>query len=237
MSEDTQQKAGDDLLVRQSVYSPIGGRRTPAQKEMDLELISHYYLRGFTSSEITSRLNNERPYTISLYTVREDLKTIRNRWRDGALESYNEVMHRELERLDMLEGAHWKAWEKSLKDYDEESVEVTEDSTISPGKTGDRVVGKKKRRRGLKETKKGKGDIRHLEAIERIVKMRLQIFGIMGQGGSTLTVNVDWRKQAQDSGMDTEVIDAVFEQAVAGFIEVLDGDDEIGGDEGGEEAS
>src|SRR6516225_7808708 len=101
-----------------------------------------------------------------------DLKEIRRRWRESGLVDYNEMKSRELERIDVIEQHAWAAWERSCRDKEEHTAEVTE--------RGNRT---KMRKNGQA------GDPRFLERIGWCVEQRCKIFGLYAQP-DTITVPV-----------------------------------------------
>lgn len=82
-------------------------KRTPFQREQDLEEITRLYLTGKTQAEIAGLIGVSRPQ------IQYDLETIRQRWRESSIINFTEAKQCELARLDELERAYWAAWEKS----------------------------------------------------------------------------------------------------------------------------
>ena len=92
-----------------------GPKRTPEQIEADRPVIANMYLRSFTLKKIREELPKVRntDYILSTTVIYYEIKKIREAWRKATIESYNEYLHRELDKIDALESEYWLAWEKS----------------------------------------------------------------------------------------------------------------------------
>lgn len=158
-----------------------GPKRTPTQRENDLERISALYLKGKRQAEIADELG------VTQQQVSYDLRTIHKRWRESSLININEAKHRELERIDLLEQTYWDAWERSLG---ERMKTRTERNTTNGGD------GQRDKASVEKETLLG--DPRYLAGIERCIELRCKILGInapqrvehSGKDGSKITFEV-----------------------------------------------
>jgi hypothetical protein len=82
-------------------------KRTPFQREADLERITTYYLKGWRQAAIAAELN------LAQSQVSYDLKTIQTRWRASTTINLDEAKQKELSRVDLLELEYWAAWESS----------------------------------------------------------------------------------------------------------------------------
>lgn len=92
-------------------------RRTPAQREYDLQRIAGMYLKGKTQTEIGQEVGLSQPQ------VSYDLADIQRRWREDTTINIDEAKQRELSRIDELERTYWQAWEKSCNERTKTSTE------------------------------------------------------------------------------------------------------------------
>jgi hypothetical protein len=84
-------------------------KRTRLERERDLQRIADGYLKGQqTQAEIGEVLG------ISQSQVSRDLKTLRNRWLDASLRTFDEARAEQLAKLDRVEYEHWRGWEASV---------------------------------------------------------------------------------------------------------------------------
>lgn len=84
-------------------------KRTPFERERDLELTTKLYIRGKTQQEIADRVG------VSREQIAYDIADIKKRWRESEIQDFNEAVVEQLRRLDELEQAHWAAWERSFE--------------------------------------------------------------------------------------------------------------------------
>ena len=82
-------------------------KRTPIQREKDLELAARLYLGGHTQREIAELVG------VTQQQVSLDLAEIRFRWSAAAVGAMAERTATELAKLDNLERTAWEAWEAS----------------------------------------------------------------------------------------------------------------------------
>ena len=169
-------------------------KRTPTERERDLERIAGLYLRGTRQIDIAAELS------IAQQQVSYDLAEIQKRWRESSLVSINEVKHRELSRIDELERTYWDAWQRSVG-------EVVKTTTSKSDKDGTRASIVKEQRAG---------DSSFLSGVGWCIEQRCKIFGIYEATKIAIT---DWRKAVQEQGHDTG---AIFEQMVNAYIAAID---------------
>lgn len=145
-------------------------KRTPFQREQDLERISTLYLKGTTQADIAKELD------VTQQQISYDLATIQRRWRESSLVDINEAKQRELERIDVLEREYWQAWESSKGEQQR--------STAS--KSGDQS-------RAQIVKYESAGDPRFLAGVQWCVEQRAKILGLHAAIKSELKVD-DLRK-------------------------------------------
>jgi len=184
-------------------------KRTPTERERDMADIADMYLRGYTQGQISDELSKNRTYTLGRTMVYKDIQKIYAQWEKAYVTSAHTLKIRELKKLDRLEAEYWQAWERSKGDY----LEVRQD------KVADRVASKARDSRGQlvdsfertktltkKETRTG--EVRFLEGVERCVAKRCQILGLE----AARNVNINWRKQAEEQGINPEELVSELEQ-------------------------
>lgn len=183
-------------------------KRTASQREVDLVVEAQLWLGGKSQQEIADTISINRPYDLSRQTISNDLKEIKSRWEQLYLTDYNEHLMKELARIDRLEETYWDSWERSLLPKEEKYTENIQDK--SSGKTGVTVPAYSR----LKATRKeitSTGDTRYLDGIQWCVEQRCKILGLY----KPKTVNVNWRKEAQQAGIDPDkAVDELTEQFV-----------------------
>lgn len=83
-----------------------------------LEIVSNLYKRGYSyrkiREEVMKRLDLS---TYSLQTVKNDVQTLLDEWRESRLEDTDELVTLELARIDDTCRELWEQWEKSKTDY------------------------------------------------------------------------------------------------------------------------
>lgn len=83
-----------------------------------LEIVSNLYKRGYSyrkiREEVMKRLDLS---TYSLQTVKNDVQTLLEEWRESRLEDTDELVTLELARIDDTCQELWEQWEKSKTNY------------------------------------------------------------------------------------------------------------------------
>lgn len=188
--------------------------RTQEEIERDRTLIARMYVRGKSQHEMKLTLNAlypDRP--LSSRTINNELNNIRQAWLNSTLVDFNAAKSKELARLDEMEREAWSAWEKSKDKHVRIEYEVADDQVpFSVDKIAN--VHRQKKHKIIEATV---GDIRYLEMIERAIKMRCDIFGLF----EAKKLQIDWRMEAIQAGMDEETIDAVKEKTVQTLLEAI----------------
>lgn len=152
-----------------------GPKRTPTQRENDLERISALYLKGKRQADIAEELG------VTQQQVSYDLKTIHKRWRESTTINLDEAKHRELDRIDLLEQTYWEAWERSL---DERTKTRTERNTTSGREN------QISRDKASIEKETLLGNPAYLAGVERCIELRCKIIGVYA-ATKNVNVNVD----------------------------------------------
>lgn len=107
-------------------------KRTEAEMERDLVIVTDYYLQGYKLSEIAVKLKEKTKsdYTLSHVTIFHDVKEVVRRWRETALEDINDLKISELKRINSLEKLYHEAYERSCK------LRTTKETQSRPIRTG-----------------------------------------------------------------------------------------------------
>jgi hypothetical protein len=195
------------LIVPSDTTDLDVSRRTDEERERDMVIEARMYVRGKTQNEIRLELNKMYPdRPLSPKSIHMDLQAIQRMWQQSTLFDFNAAKAKELARLDEAEREAWDAWERSKEKHVRVEYEVSDDQVpFSADKVAD--VRRKKRRKVIEATV---GDIKYLEMVERMIKMRCDIVGLF----EAKKVQIDWRTEALQSGMDEETIDAVREKTI-----------------------
>jgi hypothetical protein len=204
----------NDKLIPLDTTDSIALFRTDEERERDLVIIARMYVRGKSQQEMRLSLNSMYPdRPLSSKVINTDLQSIRQAWLNSTLVDFNAAKSKELARLDEVEREAWNAWEKSKDKHVRIEYEVTDDQVpFSMDKIAD--IQRKKKHKIIEATV---GDIRYLEMIERAIKMRCDIFGLF----EAKKIQIDWRTEAINAGMDESTIDAVKEKTVQVLLEAI----------------
>lgn len=160
-------------------------KRTPFERERDLEITAGMYLRGMTQAAIGKRIG------VSQRQISSDLKLLQKRWQQSALVDIDAVKGKELAKIDALERTYWQAWRKSQKESQRTST-----SKKGMGEDGEIVA------RVDKESQVG--DPRYLQGVQWCIERRCKIVGIdaparqqiTGAGGGPVEIKQADREQA-----------------------------------------
>lgn len=131
-------------------------KRTKEQIEYDTAYCTNLFLRGHTYRDIAAKLKEHHMelgvegYTISHVQVMKDMQRVQIQWKKDRLDSVDDYVQRELEKLDKIEAEAWAAWESSKFGkvrkksrnltgkkvaYVDDSKEGDEDATVYDGFT------------------------------------------------------------------------------------------------------
>lgn len=157
-------------------------RRFNAAKLLRMDILSGLYKRGYSYREmrleVMSRLNLK---TYSLQTVKEDISSLLEEWRNTRIEDLDLALQLELERIDTLIKEAWEAWEKSKENYKKVknsqkgipgTPEFDEDGNEKPGQ----IMTVEMRQNS--EDVVGYGDPRYLDVINRLLIERRKLLGL-----------------------------------------------------------
>lgn len=176
-------------------------KRSPVQVEYDRMEEAAMYLKGIPAREIHQYLLDNREYEISLRTVYEDIKQVREQWKESYLRDYDAAKSQELARIDELEREYWDSYRRSLRDKEEKESESKQDEQLG---RGGKVVTGYSSKKARHKVEKRDGNPKYLEGIERCIQLRAKILGL----DEPKKVQIDWRSRAREEGIDPDTIKA-----------------------------
>jgi DNA-binding transcriptional MerR regulator len=149
-----------------------------------LDIIAQLYKRGYSyreiRDEVMARLDLQ---SYSLQTVHKDVKRLLEEWRETRLESVDEAVQLELERINEIIREAWEAWEKSKQDGDKTRTKQfgklqsgDKNGEADSGKGDGGIVTVRVERTSEEVT--GYGDPRYLEIIHRCLMERRKLLGL-----------------------------------------------------------
>lgn len=131
--------------------------RTKYEREDNFRQISAMYLAGMTQNSISIELGISQPQ------VSYDLKAIRKQWRESTIVNMNEMVSRELARIDALEIQYWEAWRDSKERSEKARQRVGSEKQII-----DAVV----------ERETQSGDPAYLRGVQWCIEQRCKLLGL-----------------------------------------------------------
>jgi len=136
-----------------------GPKRTPKQREADLQRIVDLYVKGWTQWKIGQELG------LTQQTVSNDLKEIHKQWREHTTLSLDDYKQKELKKLDRLEVEYWDAWQRSQ-----------EDAKTLKQKSGTVPTGATELREMIQQ--ETAGDARFLDGVLKCIDRRSKLLGL-----------------------------------------------------------
>jgi hypothetical protein len=170
-------------------------KRTKPQIEFDRMRMADLLLKGFSRNDIRNIIEDETGVSLSLTTIRNDIKAIRKEWQKERVESYDEMVNREESRLDALESELWGAWRSSCKDDEREVVEKLAKQVADDPDQIELIISKVTTTRN---DKKGVGDTKIMAQIIDVQKERRKLRGLYAP--ATLGVNINTKSELTVKG-------------------------------------
>jgi transposase len=134
-----------------------------AQEQFEIakrrEVVSKLYLQGKSQLAISEIVG------VVPKTVFNDLKALREQWRQNAAANFSELQSRELAKIDLIEQECWDQWDRSKKDREIHSAEKED------GLNG------QKTKSGLKREGQT-ADTSYIDKIQWCINKRCQILGL-----------------------------------------------------------
>ena len=155
-------------------------RKFHTAKLLRMDILSTLYKRGYSyremRSEVMARLNLQ---SYSLETLKKDIDSLLEEWRETRIEDLDLALQLELERIDNLVKEAWEAWERSKESYKkvkgtQEGIPGTPDGE-GDGQAGEVITTKMKQ---TSEDVVSYGDPRYLEVINRLLMERRKLLGL-----------------------------------------------------------
>ena len=145
------------------------------------------YLEGKTQWEIVDDPDIDLKTQSS---VSRRLAKIREHWRQSAIWDMDEMMGRELDRIDKVETEAWRAWFLSFEAAEvhvESASETTPYQVVNDagqpvvGEDGETIIHPGTMRRDVRDEVRGRlPDPRYLQVIAWATEQRMKIFGLVG---------------------------------------------------------
>lgn len=168
-------------------------KRTPFQRDADLERISGMYLKGKRQWEIADALGLARTQ------IAYDLKTIRERWIASSVRNFDEERGIALAKIDVLERTYWDAWVKSCEEKTRKSIQQNPFGDKSTSVTTETLL----------------GNPAYLQGVERCIEQRRKILGldapskteVTGRDGGEIRINSVIHDDTERSRRIVEILD------------------------------
>lgn len=138
------------------------------------ESVANMYLQGKSQRVIADVLD------VSLGTINGDLKYLRQLWQQNASTNIDEIISRELAKLDNLEAQAWDSYQKSLV-----TIEKAQGRRKSPPTKKDQPP--RESESSFVKQFENAGDPRFLSIVENCIDRRCRILGIDAPGKVELT--------------------------------------------------
>lgn len=148
--------------------------RTTIEKERDYHFITNLYLKRYSLRSIAKMLCEHvgNPKYLSFKTIQNDLHVIMDRWREESITDIDKAKQTELNAINRLEQEYWKAWEKSIEDYEKKSKKLKGTLSKEGGKSNPSE-------QEIATTEMiSMGNPAYLAGIERCIERRCKILGI-----------------------------------------------------------
>lgn len=197
--------------------SKPGPKRTPRQREADLELIARWALEGLSGLEITARLNTlrNRPddgfgYTLTPQQVSLDLRRIEQRWQAAQIEHFDAARTRQLAEL-----AHIKrtAWAEYWRSRETAETTVTEQIVAAASAVAGTTPPAPAGRQRAQIRKEGRlGDPRYLDTVLKCIEREAKLRGLDAAVSVDLMVRHEAELIAAELGLS---VDEVMREANA----------------------
>lgn len=149
---------GENAIGKTAGKSPKH-KRSPAERQRDLETISELTLQGVKQSVIAERLS------LSQQQISYDLREVKKRWQAASTLSFDSYVSQELEKLNLLEREGWEAWYRSQQPRKNSSVAVRE--------RADTAVSEKEAKEESRD-----GNPRFLDTILFVMERRARLIGL-----------------------------------------------------------
>ena len=168
-----------------------------------LEIVSNLYKRGYSyrkiREEVMKRLDLK---TYSLQTVKRDIQTLLDEWRESRLEDTDELVTLELARIDDTCRELWEQWEKSKTDYNK-TQRKQKGSPSRDSETGQTSIKTYQTERTETEVI-CLGDASYIAEIRKQLEERRKLLGLYAPEKKDINANGSFAAYLIESGMIDE---------------------------------
>ena len=168
-----------------------------------LEIVSNLYKRGYSyrkiREEVMKRLDLS---TYSLQTVKNDVQTLLEEWRESRLEDTDELVTLELARIDDTCRELWEQWEKSKTDYNK-TQRKQKDSPSRDAETGQTSIRTYQTERTETEVI-CLGDPSYIAEIRKQLEERRKLLGLYAPEKKEVSGGLSFASLLVESGMIDE---------------------------------
>lgn len=178
-------------------------KRQNQMKLARLEIVSTLYKRGYSyrkiKEEVMKRLDLQ---TYSLQTVKRDIQTLLDEWRESRLEDTDELVTLELARIDDTCRELWEQWEKSKTDYNK-TQRKQKGSPSRDAETGQTSIRTYQTERTETEVI-SLGDPSYIAEIRKQLEERRKLLGLYAPEKKELSGGLSFASLLVESGMIDE---------------------------------
>ena len=168
-----------------------------------LEIVSNLYKRGYSyrkiREEVMKRLDLS---TYSLQTVKNDVQTLLEEWRESRLEDTDELVTLELARIDDTCRELWEQWEKSKENFTRQTRKQ-KGSPTRDAQTGQTSIITTQTERTETDIQ-GLGDPSYIAEIRKQLEERRKLLGLYAPEKKELSGGLSFASLLVESGMIDE---------------------------------
>ena len=178
-------------------------KRQNQMKLARLEIVSTLYKRGYSyrkiKEEVMKRLDLK---TYSLQTVKRDIQTLLDEWRESRLEDTDELVTLELARIDDTCRELWEQWEKSKENFTRQTRKQKGSPThdAQTGQTSIRTTQTERTETDIQ----GLGDPSYIAEIRKQLEERRKLLGLYAPEKKELSGGLSFASLLVESGMIDE---------------------------------
>ena len=178
-------------------------KRQNQMKLARLEIVSTLYKRGYSyrkiKEEVMKRLDLK---TYSLQTVKRDIQTLWDEWRESRLEDTDELVTLELARIDDTCRELWEQWEKSKENFTRQTRKQKGSPTrdAQTGQTSIRTTQTERTETDIQ----GLGDPSYIAEIRKQLEERRKLLGLYAPEKKELSGGLSFASLLVESGMIDE---------------------------------
>lgn len=178
-------------------------KRQNQMKLARLEIVSTLYKRGYSyrkiKEEVMKRLDLQ---TYSLQTVKRDIQTLLDEWRESRIEDTDELVTLELARIDDTCRELWEQWEKSKENFTRQTRKQ-KGSPTRDAETGQTSIRTYQTERTETDVQ-GLGDPSYIAEIRKQLEERRKLLGLYAPEKKELSGGLSFASLLVESGMIDE---------------------------------